>query len=29
VATVDDLEEGNLRVAGKVDILCAVSDELH
>jgi len=29
VATVDDLEEGNLRVTGKVDILCAVSDELH
>ncbi len=29
VATVDDLEEGDLRVARKVDILCTVSNELH
>jgi hypothetical protein len=29
VATVNHLEEGDLRVAGKVDILCAISDELH
>ncbi len=29
VATVDDLEKGDLRVASKIDILSAVSDELH
>jgi len=29
VATIDDLKEGNLRVARKVNILCTVSDELH
>ncbi len=29
VATVNDLEEGDLRIASKVDILRAVSDELH
>jgi hypothetical protein len=29
VATVDDLEEGDLRVACEVDILCTVCDELH
>jgi hypothetical protein len=29
VATVDDLEKSDLWVTGKVDILCAISDELH
>jgi len=29
VATVDDLEEGNLGVACEVDILRTVGDELH
>jgi ERCC4-related helicase len=29
VATIDDLEEGNLRVSRKVDILCTIGDELH
>jgi hypothetical protein len=29
VATIDGLEEGNLRVASKVNILGAVSYELH
>jgi len=29
VATVSHLPEGNLRVTGKVNILCAVSYELH
>jgi hypothetical protein len=29
VATVGHLPESNLRVAGKIDILGTVSDELH
>jgi len=29
VATVNHLEEGDLGVACKVDILCAICDELH
>ena len=29
VATVNDLEEGDLRVARKVDILCAIGNKLH
>ena len=29
VATIDHLEEGDLRVARKVDILCTIGDELH
>jgi hypothetical protein len=29
VAAVHHLEEGNLRVARQVDILCAIRDELH
>ena len=29
VATVDDLEEGDLGVARKIDILCAIGNKLH
>jgi hypothetical protein len=29
VAAVDNLEEGNLRVTGQVDVLSAVGYELH
>jgi hypothetical protein len=29
VATVDDLKKSDLWVTRKVDILCAISDELH
>jgi hypothetical protein len=29
VATVNHLEEGDLRVSRQVDVLCAIGNELH
>jgi hypothetical protein len=29
MATVDNLEKGNLGISSKINILCAIGDELH
>jgi hypothetical protein len=29
VPLVRDLPEGNLRITGKINVLCAIGDELH